>query len=372
MWVRWLSFMVVSGALSGCLPEKNESSVTSNAPVVASATVVPLGEALFNDPLLSSGKNQSCASCHDKNVAFADPDKTIPVSKGSVVGVFGTRNSPSIAYASFTPSLHQEVDDGDVLWVGGLFLDGRVNTLEEQAQKPFLNPLEMNNKDANEVIANLRTSPTANLFRDVFGGDALDVGKEEQAFQQMADALAAFQRTPQFSPFSSKFDFYLQGKTKFSAQELEGMSTFIRADKGNCAACHVMAASSNKPSLFTDFTYDNIGVPRHADTQFFAADFVDEGLATTKEGEASLRGKFKVASLRNVAKTAPYMHNGSFDNLRKVVEFYNTRDIDPQRWGAAEVPETVNHDELGNLKLNDREIDALVAFMNTLSDGYQP
>ncbi len=370
MLMRWLGFIIVSVVLVGCLAEKDTVPTTTSAPV--SVTMIALGEALFNDTLLSSGKNQACASCHDKNVAFSDPDKTIPVSKGSVTTLFGTRNTPSIAYAAFIPKLHQEVDEGDVLWVGGLFLDGRVNTLEQQAQKPFLNPIEMNNKDANEVIANLRSSPTANLFRDVFGGDALDAGKEEQAFRQVADALAAFQRTPQFSPFSSKFDFYLQGKAQFTTQELEGMSTFIRADKGNCAACHVMAASSSQPSLFTDFTYDNIGVPRHPDTHFFATDFVDEGLAKTQEGDASLRGKFRVASLRNVAKTAPYMHNGSFDNLRKVIEFYNTRDTDPQRWGAAEVPETVNHDELGNLKLSEREIDALLAFLNTLSDGYQP
>jgi cytochrome c peroxidase len=367
---RLQSVLMLAALLAGCLPEENTTVSTLPSPE-ASATVVALGEALFNDTNLSSNKNQSCASCHDKSVAFSDPDKTIPVSKGSVAGLFGTRNTPSIAYTSFIPSLHQELDDGEMLWVGGLFLDGRVNTLEEQAQKPFLNPIEMNNKDLNEVIANLRTSPTANMFRDVFGGDSLDVGKEEQAFQRVADALAAFERTPQFSPFNSKFDFYLQGKAKFTTQELEGMSVFIRADKGNCAACHTMAASSNQPSLFTDFTYDNIGVPRHPNRQFFAADFVDNALMQTK-GDTGLRGKFRVASLRNVAKTAPYMHNGVFSSLREVIEFYNTRDTDPQRWGEAEVPETVNHDELGNLKLSDRDVDALVAFLNTLSDGYKP
>jgi cytochrome c peroxidase len=331
--------------------------------------MIALGEALFNDTKLSSDQNQSCGTCHDKNVAFSDPDKTIPVSKGSVPGLFGTRNTPSIAYNALTPTLAFNAEEG--LWIGGLFLDGRVNTLEEQAQKPFLNPVEMNNASISDVIARLRTSPTANIFRDTFGGDALDVGKEEQAFQQMAQAIAAFERTPEFSPFSSKFDFYLQGKAKFTAQETEGMSLFIRADKGNCAACHIMASSSSQPSLFTDFTYDNIGVPRHPDRQFFAADFVDDALMTTVS-DSALRGKFKVSSLRNVAKTAPYMHNGIFPSLRQVVEFYNTRDTDPQRWGEAEVPETVNHDELGNLKLSDREVDAIVAFMNTLSEGYQP
>lgn len=115
------------------------------------------------------------------------------------------------------------------------------------------------------------------------GGDSLDVGKEELAFQQVADAIAAFERTPQFSRFNSKFDFYLQGKAKFTTQELEGMSVFIRADKGNCAACQTMAANSNQPSLFTDFTYDNIGVSRHPNRHFFAADFVDNALMQTKD-----------------------------------------------------------------------------------------
>jgi cytochrome c peroxidase len=112
-------------------------------------------------------------------------------------------------------------------------------------------------------------------------------------------------------------------------------------------------------------------VSRHPNTQFFATDFVDEGLAQTTN-DPNLRGQFRVATLRNIAKTAPYMHNGRFDSLREVVEFYNSRDVEPQRWGEPEVPETVNKDELGNLKLSDREIDALVAFLNTLSDGYLP
>lgn len=369
MSLRWFALPLLAMMLTGCLSEQNSSSTSTAPETPVAPQMVALGEALFNDSQLSSNQNQSCATCHDKNVAFSDPDKTIPVSKGSVLGKFGTRNTPSIAYNALTPTLAFNAAEG--LWMGGLFLDGRVNTLEEQAQKPFLNAVEMNNADVNEVITRLRSSPTSNLFRDVFGSNALDVGQETQAFDNMAKAIAAFERTPQFSPFSSKFDFYLQGKAKFTTQEMEGMSLFIRADKGNCAACHVMASSSSQPSLFTDFSYDNIGVPRHPDRQFFAADFVDEALMTTVNDPA-LRGKFKVASLRNVAKTAPYMHNGIFPSLRQVVEFYNTRDTDPQRWGEAEVPETVNHDELGNLKLSDREIEAIVSFLNTLSDGYQP
>jgi cytochrome c peroxidase len=255
-----LVLCVLSLGLAGCLPEKNTAAPSATFSTEPTPQMIALGSALFNDTNLSSQKNQSCASCHDKSVAFADADKNNPTSKGSVSSLFGTRNTPSIAYSAFTPALHQETEDGETLWKGGLFLDGRVNTLEEQAQKPFLNPIEMNNKDAADVIAKLRTSPTANLFREVFGGDALDVGKEDQAFTQLAQAIATFERTPEFSPFSSKFDFYIQGKAQFTTQEIEGMSLFIRADKGNCAACHPVTRSvDGTPPLFTDFSYDNVG-----------------------------------------------------------------------------------------------------------------
>lgn len=364
--------VLLTGLLAGCLSEQKETNAVSNTTNANTTQMVALGDKLFHDVSLSSQGNQACASCHNVNQAFSDADQTMPVSKGSEVGQFGTRNTPAASYTRFIPDLHQEQEDGETLWKGGLFLDGRVNSLEEQAQKPFLNPAEMNNKDAADVVAKLRASTNANLFREVFGSDALDIGKEDQAFGQMAQAIAAFERTPVFSPFSSKFDLYLQGKAQFTILELQGMSLFIRADKGNCAACHPVTASADgTPALFTDFSYDNIGVPRHPNRQFFTENFVDEGLAKTTN-DPTLRGQFRVATLRNIAKTAPYMHNGRFDNLREVVEFYNTRDVEPQRWGEAEVPETVNRDELGNLRLTDREIDAIVAFLNTLSDGYQP
>ena len=294
-----LVLCVLSLGLAGCLPEQNTAAPSATFSTEPTPQMIALGSALFNDTNLSSQKNQSCASCHDKSVAFADADKNNPTSKGSVSSLFGTRNTPSIAYSAFTPALHQETEDGETLW-------------------KFLNPIEMNNKDAADVIAKLRTSPTANLFREIFGGDALDVGKEDQAFTQLAQAIATFERTPEFSPFSSKFDFYIQGKVQFTTQEIEGMSLFIRADKGNCAACHPVTRSvDGTPPLFTDFSYDNVGVSRHPNTQFFATDFVDEGLAQTTNNP-NLRGQFRVATLRNIAKTAPYMHNGRFDSLRVI------------------------------------------------------
>jgi cytochrome c peroxidase len=185
------------------------------------------------------------------------------------------------------------------------------------------------------------------------------------------------------SPFSSKYDAYLEGKADLNPQERLGLALF--EGKAGCAACH-----PNRPGpdaqrpLFTDFTYDNIGLPRNPANPFYAqpasvnpdgAAFVDVGLANNsrvmKDGAVQAnRGRFKVSTLRNVALTAPYTHNGVFATLKEVVAFYNRRDLDPVRFGPPEVPETVNRTELGNLGLSDEEEDALVAFLGTLTDGY--
>lgn len=363
-----LLFLLLPALLTGCMDE--QASTPAEAPPIASISLVALGQTLFEDTSLSSNGNQSCASCHDRALAFTDPDNTIPVSEGSVAGLFGSRNTPTIAYARFIPALHQEFAEGDMLWIGGLFLDGREDTLEDQAKRPFFNPVEMNNADVPSLINRLRSSSTASAFLSVFGADALDPGKENTALDQVAQALAAFQRTPAFSPFNSRFDQYLRGEATLSEQEQEGMAMFVRADKGNCAACHVMSRGSNgEPPLFTDFSYDNLGVPRNTDARFYASNFSDPGLAANvRVNDPALNGKFRVPTLRNIEKTAPYMHNGVFTDLRTIVEFYSTRDTNPQRWGDTEYPATVNHSELGDLKLSDHEIDAIVAFMKTLTD----
>lgn len=364
--------------LSGCLDER--SAPAPAAP--ADPALVELGRQLFSDRSLSSTGTQSCADCHVAAQAFTDPNQDLPVSAGAEADRFGTRNAPTAAYAALIPALHPEDDDGDVLWVGGLFLDGRVDSLEAQAQQPFFAAREMNLANAAELAARLRISASRSQFEAVFGDTSLAHDADpDQVLAQTARAIAAFERTPAFAPFSSKFDAYLAGATTLSADEAEGMALFIRADKGNCAACHVLSRGPDgTPPMFTDFTYDNLGVPRHPDHNLFAADFVDAGLETTLlergvtgPAAAALRGKFRVPTLRNVALTAPYMHNGVFTDLQTVVEFYNTRDSNPGRWaalGTTEVPHTVNRSELGNLGLTDRETALLVAFMQTLTDGY--
>ena len=338
------------------------------------ATRTLVGKLLYHDVNLSTPPGQSCASCHSPQAGFADPDRDLPVSRGVKPWLTGNRNSPTAAYAAYSPSFHFDTVDG--VYVGGQFWDGRAATLEEQAKGPFLNPLEMANPDEAAVVQAVRQSEYARLFEEVFGQGALS--RTEMAYDQIAEAIAAFERTAEVSPFTSKFDHSLQGTATLAAAEARGLALFNDPAKGNCAACHPSTGVGGNPPLFTDFTYDNLGVPKNPLNPFYqlapqynpdGAAFVDRGLGQTT-GQASEDGKFKVPTLRNLALTAPYMHNGVFATMKEVVEFYNTRDTDPQRWGAPEVAANVNQDELGNLGLSAQEVDDIVAFLGTLADGW--
>jgi len=354
-------------------------SITDTVPV----TIEQLGGQLFADVSLSFTGTQSCASCHAAGNAFTDPNQSRPVSAGAVAGRFGTRNTPTAMYASLVPPLHQETTANGLRWVGGLFFDGRADDLEAQARAPLFNPLEMNLSDANDLRVRLGASPTRAAYESVYGAGSLADGVDtDLVVTRVAAAIAAFERGTGFQPFSSKFDAVLAGTATLTPQETLGRDVFTRPDKGGCAGCHTIGLGpAGDPPLFSNFTYENIGVPRNPDRNFYAADFVDTGLEATLLGRLipvaqaeNMRGRFRVPTLRNIALTAPYMHNGVLTDLRTVVEFYNTRDSDPARWeaiGVTEVPATVNTRVIGNLGLTTQEVDAVVAFMGTLSDGYR-
>ena len=306
-----------------------------------------LGKLLFFEESLSTPPGQACSACHAPEVAFADPEIELPVSKGARPGLYGNRNDMTASYSAFVPPLH--FDEDEEVWIGGLFWDGRANSLEEQAMGPPLNPLEMANPDTVTVTEKLRALSYAGLFTEVYGPDALnDPGT---AYINMADAIEAFEKTSEVSPFSSKYDQWLAGKTELSEQEQRGLELFEAAEKGNCAACHPSEISEDgSPPLFTDFTYDNLGTPKNPENPFYLLppelnpdgySFIDLGLGKTVNDPAQ-NGKFRVPTLRNVAVTPPYMHNGVFKTLFSVVAFYNTRDVtglpDP------EVSENVNMD----------------------------
>ena len=362
----------------------NDSQMSSSAgdssgssPVTADAAFTAkerLGKLLFFDTNLSTPPGQACSHCHDPAAAFADPERELPVSKGARPGLYGNRNDMPAAYAAFVPPLHQEPEED--IWVGGLFWDGRVNTLAEQAMGPPLNPLEMANPDKVTIAEKLRNLDYAELFTEVYGPDAL--ADPDTAFTNMADAIEAYEKTSEVSPFNSKYDFWMRGAAELSEQELRGLELFETADKGNCAACHPnRRAEDGAPPLFTDFTYDNLGVPRNPENPFYGLpeelnpdgfQFVDLGLGVTVDDRAE-NGKFRVPTLRNVAITGPYMHNGVFKTLFQVVAFYNTRDV--AAWPAPEVAANVNKEELGDLGLTNQEIEDLVAFLKTLTDGWE-
>lgn len=338
-------------------------------------TRAELGRRIFFDANLSQPAGQSCASCHLPSAGFADPDAELPVSRGVTPIHFGNRNTPAIGYAAFSPDFH--FDAKEKLYIGGFFHDGRAHTLEDQAKGPFLNPLEMGNPDATAVIAKVRLADYAPLFKQVYGAGALnDIA---QAYDKVADALASFERSAFFSPFTSKYDYYLRGEVQLSTQEKRGLELFENEKKGNCAACHPSGKGEDGSiPLFTDYSYDNLGVPKLADSPFYhlsakhnpdGDQVVDLGLGGVL-GDKAENGKFKVPTLRNVAVTKPYMHNGVFNTLEEVVDFYNTRDTD-SKWAAPEVAENVNDEELGNLKLTRQELQDIVAFMGTLTDGYE-
>jgi len=388
----------------------------SSAGAAALTPVEELGKKLFFDKNLSSPARQECAVCHGPSVGFTGPDEAINkkggVYEGAVKGRFGNRKPPAAAYAGDSPKLHMDKDGN---YVGGMFWDGRAtgdvlgDPLAEQAMGPFLNPLEQNMPDKKSIVLAVQKSNYAGLFEQVWGKGSLDAGKNvDKTYELIARSIAAYERSAEVNPFSSKFDVFWQAaKAKGSdveaidasnaktfkglgltEREVQGLVLFNT--KGLCAQCHVLASVNGKPPLFTDFTYDNIGVPKNPDNPFYGQAkeynpdgkaWVDKGLGgfletieKYKKYAAANMGKHKVPTLRNVdERPSPgfvkaFMHNGSLKTLKEVVSFYNTRDKAGAKWPAPEVTANLNTKESGNLGLTDDEENAIVDFMKTLTD----
>lgn len=351
----------IAGILSGCGGSGSSSSMTKAA----------LGRALFNDTNLSQPAGQSCASCHQATNAFADRRQDTPTSEGAVAGDFGKRQTPTLKYMAFSPNFH--FDDTEQDYVGGQFWDGRAIDLKDQVHFPVLSAFEMHNTSKADVVARISASSLAAPLKQIYGAQIFS--NSDQAFDAIADAIATFEKSPEFSPFTSKYDFYLKGKATLTAAETRGLALF--KGKAGCANCHPSdPGADGSPPLFTDFTYDNIGLPRNAQSRFLqmpasinpdGAAFADVGLMQTTHRPEDA-GRMKVPTLRNVAITAPYFHNGVITNLKDAVQFYNKRDLGFT--GPAEFPDTMNREELGNLHLTDAEVDDIVTFLQTLTDGY--
>ena len=341
-----------------------------------------LGKNLFFDTNLSRPAGLACAGCHGQSAGFTGPDSSInrrgAVYEGASPGMYGNRKPPSAAYGGDSPVLQYDPVQG---WVGGMFWDGRAtgwilgDPLAEQAQGPFLNPREQNLPDAKALVTKVQHSGYAWLFEKVYGPHAF--ANINVAYANIGRAIAAYERSSTVSSFSSRYDTYLRTGKGLTQQELQGLKLF--EGKAQCVSCH-----SGKD--FTDYSYDNLGVPRNPLNPVYSWNplhfkWVDLGLgAYLKDAGnpeviyAPEMGKFKVPTLRNVDKrpypsfVKAYGHNGYFKSLQAIVHFYNTRDVKKAGWPAPEVKANINTTQMGNLHLNQGEETAIVAFLRTLTD----
>jgi cytochrome c peroxidase len=351
---------------------------------------IALGKRIFFDKSLSEPAGTSCASCHDPAQGFAGNNGSkLGVALGSRPGHFAARNTPSVMYLKFARRfhLHWEEDAPVVDAYGGFFWDGRVDELADVPKQPLMNPNEMNNASAGDILAKLQRSEYAGEFRQEFG--ALDSAAD--AAQSLGVALAAYLTSPELAPFSSKYDRYIQHQTELSAQEARGLRLFKDSAKGGCSECHKLNDTIPTPerSLFTDYGFDSVGVPRNSklpvnsDKEHFDLGLCQRPNPKFRSDSPEFCGSFRTPSLRNVALRESFMHNGAFSSLRDAVSFYASRSTSPKRWYKgvpfddmpAQYREYVNVDKAPYNRragdapaLNAGEIDAIVAFLGTLTD----
>ena len=361
------------------------------------------GRRIFSDRTFSASGRQSCASCHDPKRRYNPPNALDVQPGGNDMKQRGFRAPPTLTYLNRIPPYsnhyHDSDEEGDESVdagpTGGLTWDGRVDRGDNQARIPLLSDFEMANTPSG-VAAAIRKAAYASLLREALGEHALD--SDDDAFTAVVRAIGAFEQDyDEFNPYTSKYDAWLTGKAKLSAQEQRGLKLFEDPDKGNCSECHLSrrALDGTAPAL-SDYGLIAIGVPRNAKIPRNAdAAFDDLGACgperKDKAGQPDFCGLFRTPTLRNVALRRTFFHNGKFHDLREVVEFYVTRDIAPERWYAKDAGgKPVAYDDLppryhANINrdppfagqrrgtrpsLTGAEIDDIVAFLQTLTDGY--
>ncbi len=397
-----------------------DGSTAPESPAGAATTVwnlaerADVGRLIFFDKRLSANANQSCASCHDPAVGWTGPLSPVnaagAVYEGSVPGLFGNRKPPSSAYATESPVLHLSAVLSQPRFVGGNFWDGRATGEElgtpaaDQALGPFLNPVEQALAAPSDVVSRICDGPYGEQFRQVWGDEICQPANVTAAYDAVGLSVAAFEASSESNAYTSKFDAFEAGAAQLTQEERLGLRLF--QGKGRCATCHALDGGPDGRALFTDFTYDNIGVPRNPQNPWYAmppslnpdgAGWVDRGLGgflATRTVYAALAdanvGKHKVPTLRNVelrpsaSVVKAYGHNGYFKSLEGIVHFYNTRDVKPvcpgpytegealaaDCWPPPEVADNLNTTELGALRLTPMQERAIVAFLRTLDDGY--
>jgi cytochrome c peroxidase len=398
---------LVSALMTGCGGESSNDSVDLS-------TKALLGEQLFSDKNLSFNRTQSCETCHNPESGLSDDrDNTgiagtpYAASLGDDGVSFGDRNAPTASYAAFSPTFSEGTRERSASqqtsgvedyegFLGGQFWDGREADLAGQAGGPPLNPIEMGMPDSASVVERLQeNSEYVEAFEYLYSDDIFD--DVDLAYAAMAESIAAFETNDaeQFYPFDSKYDRYLLGDYEYpvTSKAIYGKVLFFSSDF-TCASCHQLQEIGEKGEIFTSFEYHNIGVPINTElriangTTDSTPDYVDEGLyLNSSVDNETARGKFKVPTLRNIAVTAPYMHNGVFQELDTVIRFYEhakTRalgvedtvgnETNPETglaWAEPEIADNIETDLLGSndTALDDDTVEALECFFLSLTDA---
>jgi cytochrome c peroxidase len=345
----------------------------------------------------------ACASCHDPDRAFGPPNGLAVQLGGKDMQQPGIRAVPSLRYLQavpqFTEHYYESDDEGDDSIddgpTGGLTWDGRIDRDRDQARFPLLSPYEMANLDPANVVVAVRDGAHAGEFRKLFGANVFD--DTAKAFAGIGEALEAFQEDyREFYPYSSKYDAYLAGRATLTGPEARGLALFDDPAKGNCGTCHrSQPGNDGTPPQFTDYGLIAIGVPRNraipanADPGFFDLGACGP-LRIDLAGHSDYCGRFVTPSLRNVALRQNFFHNGVAHTLRDAVAFYVERDTDPGKWYPRDAAGMIQKfDDLPapyranvNMEppfggkpgepplLSADEISDIIAFLNTLTDGY--
>ena len=315
-----------------------------------------VGQQLFFDTNLSASKKMSCASCHDPNNHYA-PSNAQPVQFGGPnLTTPGFRAVPTLTYKNLIPPYSDDAVNPDGVSAnapgGGFTWDGRANTLAEQAAIPLLSSFEMANTSQAAVVQVVQSASYAALFQQAYGTNVFS--NPTTAFTDVGLALQQYQlEDPSFHPYTSKYDYTFLVELSngqpvtFTAAELRGYSVYLGADKGNCFACHYNGpVTGGGGALFTDFTFEGLGVPRNANIPANVTHpglptmYYDLGLCTAQNpttphilpASAQYCGLFKTPTLRNAATRQSFFHNGVFHNLTDLINWYNTRDTSPATW----------------------------------------
>jgi cytochrome c peroxidase len=388
--------------MSACGGSGSDTASTNGTTTASTATAlaapasptladkVAVGEKLFDEVRLSAGGNLACVSCHEPSRGHADPEGVFLPLGGPRLDQQGLRSTPSVGYLNDNGIFRI---DRQGRAMGGFTWDGRAADRAAQALGPLLAANEMANSNSAEVVTRVRALP---YFGELLAAYSLATdASDAQVLQALQQALADYQLgDPDYQPYTSKFDAVLDGRATLTAQEERGRDLFSSPQRGNCASCHSITPppGATKP-LFTNFEFHALGVPRNTSAATADPNFFDLGLCgpvrTDLANRTDLCGLFKVPTLRNVALTAPYFHNGAVTTLEDAVAFYATRDTEPGRWyptvgGVVQKFNDLPAAYRGNVnqqapfgqlpgqapRLSPQQVQDVVAFLRTLTDGF--